>query len=103
MFKELGPKNVKLFERFMIKLDKLGSLQNLLTNDVGGKRLMNFLMEIANYARVNMRSVKINKYLVSQVFYPTEVVVDNINNNFETAPNEVGEFQQNGHTGHSNF
>ena len=67
LFNELSPKHVKIFERFLIKLNDLESLTKMFQNSESNKqKVMNIILDIANYANQNIRSVKINKYKVRQ-------------------------------------
>jgi hypothetical protein len=65
LFNELNSKHVKIFERFLNKLNDLQSLSKIFEkNESSKKKVMLFVLDIANFANQNMRSVKVNKYKV---------------------------------------
>lgn len=68
LFNELSTKHIKIFERFLNKLNDLQSLTKMFANSESNKKkVMIFILDIANYANQNIRSVKVNKYKIRQV------------------------------------
>ena len=68
LFNELSTKHVKIFERFLNKLNDLQSLTKMFANiESNKKKVLIFILDIANYANQNIRSVKIIKYKIRQV------------------------------------
>lgn len=50
LFSELGSKHVKMFERFLVKLNDLQTLKILFeNNELSKKKIMMFSLDIANY------------------------------------------------------
>ena len=71
LFSELGSKHVRMFERFLIKLNDTQALKRLFEkNELSRKKIMMFALDIANYTNQNVRSVKINKYAVRPAAAP---------------------------------
>ena len=65
LFSELNSKHVKMFERFLIKLNNLQTLKKLFeNNELSKKKIMMFALDIANYTNQHVRAIKVNKYIV---------------------------------------
>ena len=71
LFSELGSKHVRMFERFLIKLNDTQALKRLFEkNELSRKKIMMFALDIANYTNQNVRSIKVNKYAVRPTTAP---------------------------------
>ena len=65
LLKELNQTHIKLFERFLSKVDKMQTLQNLfIQSEISQKYVIMLIYDLANFVKVNLRSVKLNKYIV---------------------------------------
>jgi hypothetical protein len=71
IFKHLTHANIKLFEKFLKKLDQKNSLQELCTkNESSLSKLIPFVLDIASFCKTHFQQVKVNKYLIwQQVYY----------------------------------
>ena len=65
LLKELNQTHIKLFERFLSKVDKMQTLRNLfIQSEISQKYVIILVYDLANFVKVNLRSVKLNKYIV---------------------------------------
>ena len=76
LLKELNQTHVKLFERFLTKVDKMQTLQNLfIQSEISQKYVIILAYDLANFVKVHLRSVKLNKYIVKNA---SQVIQENM-------------------------
>lgn len=65
MFKELGPANVELFKRFLRIVESQETLSQLFSHsEQSHQKIIKFTLDLANYYRTHIKTLRVNKYQV---------------------------------------